>query len=76
MIMESGRYAVFRRAAVVTTEQARILESLGQETRLQPVTSVLPIEERVLGTDHPRSVAAREGLAYWTERAEGRQNTE
>jgi hypothetical protein len=39
MIMESGRYAVFRRAAVVTTEQARILESLGQETRLQPVTS-------------------------------------
>ena len=28
--------------------------------------ALLPIRERVLGPDHPRTLAARSNLAYWT----------
>jgi hypothetical protein len=30
---------------------------------------LLPIQERVLGPEHPETLSARRNLAYWTEQA-------
>ena len=32
--------------------------------------ALLPIEERVLGPEHPFILTARDNLAYWTDKAE------
>jgi hypothetical protein len=32
---------------------------------------LLPVTERILGPEHPRTLAARGNLAYWTEKAAG-----
>jgi len=36
-----------------------------------PVISTLPVRERVLGPEHPSTLATRANLEYWTERADG-----
>jgi hypothetical protein len=32
---------------------------------------LLPIREKVLGAEHPDTLAARSNLAYWTRKADG-----
>ena len=34
------------------------------------LAALMPIVERVLGAEHPSTLATRDNLAYWTEEAE------
>jgi hypothetical protein len=45
-----------------------------RQTARDQFAALLPIVERVKGPEHPHTLAARAGLAYWTREAEGGGN--